>query len=101
MKPVGTGQLFSSFLADYERDSLACSSRSFFLPSFRSSLHLCCCLQSIWQGFHFLFLKIVIETIYLRLGHEPTWQGLKSSQNPWCLVSGPNESQVLVFSLLK
>ena len=96
MKPVGTGQSFISFLVDYERDSLAPSSHCFFLPSFSSSLHLCHCLQSIGQVIHFLFLKIVLETIYLRLEHEPTWQRLKSSQNPWCLVSGPNESQVLV-----
>ena len=26
---------------------------------------------------------------------NPMWLGLKPSQNPWYLVSGPNESQVL------
>ena len=35
------------------------------------------------------------------LGLEPTWLGLKSSQNPWYLVSEPNEDQVLDVSLLK
>ena len=34
-------------------------------------------------------------------GLEPTCLGLKSSQNPWCLVSGPNEGQVLDVSSLK
>ena len=39
-----------------------------------------------------------IEIVYLRLGLEPTWLGLMPSQNPWYLVSGPNEAQVLDFS---
>ena len=43
----------------------------------------------------------VFETIYLRLGLEPMWLGLESSQNPQYLVSGPNEAQVLNISLQK
>ena len=35
------------------------------------------------------------------LGLEPTWLGLKPSQNPQYLVSGPNEAQVLDVSLRK
>ena len=35
------------------------------------------------------------------LGIEPTWLGLKPSQNPWYLVSGPNEVQVLDVSSKK
>ena len=34
------------------------------------------------------------ETIYLRLEHEPTWPGLKYSQNLPYLVSGANEAQI-------
>ena len=32
---------------------------------------------------------------------ELTWLGLKPSQNPWYLVSGPNEAKVLDVSLQK
>ena len=32
---------------------------------------------------------------------EPTWLGLKPSQNPWYLVSGPNEVRVLDVSSQK
>ena len=32
---------------------------------------------------------------------ELTWLGLKPSQNPWYLVSGPNEAQVLDVSSQK
>ena len=35
------------------------------------------------------------------LGLEPTWLGLKPSQNSQYLVSGPNEAQVLDVSLQK
>ena len=35
------------------------------------------------------------------LGLEPTWLGLKPSQNPQCLVSGPNETRVLDVSWQK
>ena len=35
------------------------------------------------------------------MGLEPTWLGLKPSQNPWYLVSGPNEAQVLDVSSQK
>ena len=35
------------------------------------------------------------------LGYEPTWLELKSSQNPWYLFSGPNETQVLDVSSQK
>ena len=38
-------------------------------------LYLCHCLQSIGQII-FPFLKVVLETIYLRLGLKPMWQGL-------------------------
>ena len=48
----------------------------FFLPFFSSSLHLCLCLQSTGQVIIFPFLKVVFETVYLRLGLKPTWQGL-------------------------
>ena len=34
----------------------------------------------------------------LCLGLKPTWLGLKPSQNPWYLVSGLNEAQVLDVS---
>lgn len=37
----------------------------------------------------------------LCLGLEPTWLGLKPSQNPQCLVSGPNETRVLGVSWQK
>ena len=42
-----------------------------------------------------------IKTVYLRLGFEPMWLGLKPSQNPRYLVSGPNEARVLNVSLQK
>ena len=35
------------------------------------------------------------------LGFEPMWLGLKLSQNPQYLVSGPNETQVLDVSSQK
>ena len=35
------------------------------------------------------------------LGLEPMWLGLKPSQNPQYLVSGPNKAQVLDVSLQK
>ena len=35
------------------------------------------------------------------LGLEPMWLGLKPSQNPWYLVSEPNEAQVLKVSSQK
>ena len=38
------------------------------------------------------------ETVYLRLELEPTWLGLKPSQNPLYLVSSPNEARVLDVS---
>ena len=63
------------FLIGYEGDSLACFSHCFFLPSFSSFLHLCHYLQSIGQVIIFSFLKGVLETVYLRLGLKPTWQG--------------------------
>ena len=97
--------------ANYERGSSACSSHCFLLLSFRSSPHLCHCLQSIGQVIIFPFLKVVLETIYLRLGLKLTWQtlamfscvqlGLEPGQNRWRLVSGPNEAQVLDVSLQK
>ena len=77
MKTVSTGQVFSRFFpAGYKGDSLAFFSHCFFLPSFSSSLHLCHCLPSIGQVIIFPFLKVVFETVYLRLGLKPTWQGL-------------------------
>ena len=51
-------------------------STDFFLPSFNSSLRRCHCLQSIGQVITFPFLKVVLETVYLRLRLKPTWQGL-------------------------
>ena len=66
----------ADFLASYERGFLTHFSHCFFLLSFSSSLHLCCCLQSIGQVIVFSFLKVVFETVYLTLGFKPTWQGL-------------------------
>ena len=43
----------------------------------------------------------VFETIYLRLGLEPMWLGLESSQNPQYLVSGPDRAEVLDISWQK
>ena len=101
----------AAFLASYERGSSAYFSQWFFLPS---SLHLCHHLQSIGKVIIFPFLKVVFETIYLKLGLKPTCQGLcavlslshirlglEPGQNPWCLVSGPNEVQFLNISLKK
>ena len=51
-------------------------SHCFFLPSFRSSLHLCHCLQSIGQAIIFPLLKTVFETVYLKLGFKLKWHGL-------------------------
>ena len=47
--------------------------------------------------------KAAVEsgTVYLRLGLESMWLGLEPSLNPECLVSGPNEAQVLGVSLQK
>ena len=39
-----------------------------------------------------------LETIYLKLGFEPTQLALEPSQNPQDLVSGPNGAQVLDVS---
>ena len=41
------------------------------------------------------------ETLYLGLGLEPMCLGCEPSLNPQCLVSGPNEAQVLDVSLQK
>ena len=77
MKTVSIGQVFlADFPAGYEGDSSVHFSHCFFLPSFSSSLHLCHCLQSIEQVIIFPFLKVVFETVYLRLGLKPTWQVL-------------------------
>ena len=102
------------FPESYERVSLTHFSHCFFLLSFSSSLHLCHYLQSTGQVIIFPFLKVAFETIYLRLRFESTWQGLcavlspsvmswglEPGQNPWCLISGPNEAQVLDVSLKK
>ena len=75
---------------------------------------LCHHLQSIGKVIIFPFLKVVFETIYLKLGLKPTCQGLcavlslshirlglEPGQNPWCLVLGPNEAQALDVSLQK
>ena len=75
MKTVSTGQAFSRFPNRLWRGS-ARFSHCFFLPSFSSSLHRCHCLQSIRQVTIFPFLKVVFETVYLRLGLKPTRQGL-------------------------
>ena len=48
----------------------------FFLPFFSSSLHLCLCLQSTGQVIIFPFLKVVFETVCLRLGLKPMRQKL-------------------------
>ena len=61
-------------MAGYEGDSSAHFPYCFFLLSFSSSLHLCHCL--IGQVIIFPFLKVVFETIYLRLGLKHTWQEL-------------------------
>ena len=77
MKTVSTGQVFSRFFpAGYNGDSSAFFSHCFFLPSFSSFLHLCHHLQSIGHVIIFPYLKAVFETVYLRLGLQPTWQGL-------------------------
>ena len=99
----------AAFLASYERGSSAYFSQWFFLPS---SLHLCHHLQSIGKVIIFPFLKVVFETIYLKLGLKPTCQGLcavlslshirlglEPGQNLWCLVLGPNNARVLDVSL--
>ena len=65
----------ADFPTGYEGDPSAHFPHCFFLPSFSSSLHLCHCLQSIGQVIIFSFLKVVLETIYLRSGLKPTWQG--------------------------
>ena len=39
--------------------------------------------------------------LFTTLGRESRWLGLKPSQNPQYLVSGPNEVQVLDVSLQK
>ena len=67
---------FADLLAGYEGDSSAYFSHCFFLPPFSSSLHLCHCLQSICQVIILPFLKVVFESVYLRLRLPPTWQGL-------------------------
>ena len=61
-------------MAGYEGDSSAHFPYCFFLLSFSSSLHLCHCL--IGKVIIFPFLKVVFETIYLRLGLKHTWQEL-------------------------
>ena len=66
----------ADFPAGYEGDSLAHFSHCFFLPSFSSSLHLYHCLQSIGQVIMFPLLKVVFESVYLRLGLKLTWQRL-------------------------
>ena len=71
----------ADFPAGYEGDSLAHFSHCFFPPSFSSSLHLCHCLQSNGQVIIFPFLKVVFETVYLRLGLKLTWQGLCAMLN--------------------
>ena len=77
MKTVSIGQVFlADFPAGYEGDSSVHFSHCFFLPSFSSSLHLCRCLQTIGQVIIFSFLKVVLATVFLRLGLKPTWQGL-------------------------
>ena len=43
----------------------------------------------------------IFEIVYLRLGLEPMWLGLKPSQKPQYLVSGPNEAHGLDISLQK
>ena len=40
-------------------------------------------------------------TVHLRLGIEPTWQGLEPGQHPQNLLSGPSEAQVLGVSSQK
>ena len=42
-----------------------------------------------------------IKTVYLRLGFEPMWLGLKPNQNPCYLVSEHTEAQVLDVSSKK
>ena len=104
----------ADFLAGYEGESSARFSHCFFLLSFSSSLHLCHCLQSIGQVIIFPFLKVAFETVYSRLGLKlplqglcyawslsHIWLGLEPGQNPWCLVSGPSEAQVLDVSWQK
>ena len=103
------------YLADFpagcEGDSVASFSLQFFFPSFSFSLHLYHCLKNIGQVIILPFLKVLLETVYLRLGLKPMWQGLCAmlchsvvfnwdlslAKNPWCLASGPNEVQALMF----
>ena len=74
MKTVSTGQVCSRFPTGYVGDSSADFTHCFFLPSFSSSLHLCHCLTG--EVISFPFLKVVFETVYLRLGLKSSWQGL-------------------------
>ena len=76
VKTVSTVRYLADFLAYYEGDFFVCFPYCFFLPSFSSSLHFCHWLQSIGQVIIFPFLKVVFETIYLRLGLKAMWQGL-------------------------
>ena len=63
----------------------------------------------------FPFLKVVLETVYLKIGTQThvagtlcytqslscIQLGLDPGQKPWCLVLGPNEAQALDVSLQK
>ena len=74
MKIVARVRPLAIFPPSYERGSSAHFPHCFFFPPFSSSLHLCHCL--IGQVVIFPFVKVVFETIHLRLGLKPTWQGL-------------------------
>ena len=76
MKTVGTGQVFSSFSSKLRQGFLSMFSHCFFLLSFSFFHHICHCLQSTKQVVIFPFLKVAFETVYLRFGLKPTWQGL-------------------------
>ena len=71
---MGTGQAFNSFSGRLRRGFLG----TFFPLLFPPLLQLLSpsMPQSIGQFIIFPFLKVVFETVYLRLGSEPTWQGL-------------------------
>ena len=112
MKTLGTDQVFSRFFGKLWKGFLSDFSTAFSShPSI--PLYLWHHIQSIEQVIIFPFLKVVFETVYLRLGPKPMWQRMagtlcyacslshEPSQKPWCLVSGPNEAHVQDISLKK
>ena len=67
MKTLSTGQAFSKGLLGTFFPLLFPPILQLLSPSYH-------CLQSIGQIIIFSFLKVVVETVYLRLGLKPTWQ---------------------------